>query len=141
MIVWNYLLSLIKKMHNMTNYFSDHKFQILGILVVFIIGGTLGFMARPGFDKFSLTFADKPYVAPMSDFDKAVDAYFTSTNHQAKCMAEAKAQVSMDLAGKYLGISKEEQQKVSQYELRAVNGISDQTATQTIKLETKQGRR
>jgi len=125
----------------MTNYFSEHKFQILGILAVFIIGGTIGFMSRPGFDKFAEGYADKPYVAPMSDFDRDVNTYFTSTNHQAKCLAEARAQISMEWASKYLDVSREEQKKVQQYELRAVNGISDQTATRTISLETKQGRR
>jgi hypothetical protein len=125
----------------MTDYFSAHKWKLIAGIVVFLLGSTSGFLIRPLFDKIALSYADKPYVAPVSDFDKSVNEYFTSTNHQAKCMAEAKAQVSMDLAGKYLGISKEEQQKVSQYELRAVNGISDQTATRTISLETKQGRR
>lgn len=123
------------------NYFEQHRWQIIIGAVVLIVGFLGGFMARPGFDKFALGYADKPYVAPVSDFDKSVNDYFTSTNHQAKCMAEAKAQVSMELASKYLDISKAEQTKVQQYEFRAVNGISDQTATQTIKLEAKQGRR
>ena len=125
----------------MKTYLIEHRFQFLGWLSILVVGIALGFMARPGFDRFSLAFADKPYVSPKSDFETAVDTYFNSTNHQAKCLAEAKAQVSIELAGKYLTISKEEQVKVQQYELRAVNGISDQTATQTIKLEEKQGRR
>ena len=130
-----------KQLFDMKDYFTQNRFKFLGWTAILIIGITLGFMARPGFDKFALGYADKPYVAPVSDFDKSVNDYFTSTNHQAKCMAEAKAQVSMELASKYLDISKAEQTKVQQYEFRAVNGISDQTATQTIKLEAKQGRR
>lgn len=61
----------------MKDYFTQNRFKFLGWTAILIIGITLGFMARPGFDKFALGYADKPYVAPVSDFDKSVNDYFT----------------------------------------------------------------
>lgn len=125
----------------MKTYLTENRFKFLGWTTILIVGITLGFMARPGFDKFSLAFEDKPYVAPKSDNEQAVDDYFQSVDYQAECRANAQARVMLKISGDALEVSKQAQLKAQQYEIRALNGISSATATETIKLEKAQGRR
>lgn len=118
------------------------KAKRAGIIIAGIALFALGFAVRPGFDLLIAPFfMPKPYIAPVSDFDQAVDDYFNSSNHQALCHSKAKAQVSLEWANKYLTVTRDEQAKVDNFEVRATNHISDDTATKTITIEKNQGRR
>lgn len=125
----------------MKEYLAENRFKFLGWMAILVVGITLGFMARPGFDKFALAFEDKPYVAPKSDNENAVGEYFSSVDFQAECFAMAQSRVMLKISGEALNVSQEAQKKAQQYEMRALNGISDETATATIALEKAQGRR
>ena len=133
-------------MNSILNVFriSIAQVWIIGFLVfgAFILGA----YARPGFDLagelISGVFGKKEvYVAQKSDFEEEVDAYFNSDAHQARCMAMAKEQIAVGWAGKYLDIAKTEGGKVKSFEIKAVNQISDETATKTISIEKASGRR
>ena len=130
-----------KQLFDMKDYFTQNRFKFLGWAAILVIGITLGFMARPGFDKFALGYADKPYVAPKSDVEVAVDEYFASSQYQAEVRAEAEGRVKLKMAIELNKEAKMAAEKSSQYEMRALNGISGDTATATIALETKAGRR
>ena len=125
----------------MKDYFTQNRFKFLGWAAILVIGITLGFMARPGFDKFALGYADKPYVAPKSDVEEAVEKYLASAEFQEEYRAEAEARVKLKIGNELAIEAKKAAEKEAQYEMRALNGISGDTATATIALEKAQGRR
>jgi len=126
----------------MKTYLTENRFKFLLGAVLFTTVFSLGAYARPGIDRFAGLFHKEPpvYVAKISDFDQAVLDYEHSTNHIARCHSQAKAQVSLEWANKFLGVSREEQERVEVLEMKAVNGISDETAKKTVQIEKSQGR-
>jgi len=127
----------------MVNYFSAHKWLIIGNVCVLIIGIYLGFLVRPGFDRLAgiIMPEQKAYVAKVSDFDAAVLAYYNSSENQELCHAQALEHVSMIETKKLQAITETAQGKIESYMTKALYGITNETATATISLETKQGRR
>jgi hypothetical protein len=133
-------------MNSIFNVFriSLAQLWLLGILVVSAF--VLGAFARPGFDLgaelVGAVISPKPvqHISPKTDFEVAVDTYFSSEQHQARCMAMATEQVAVDWAGKYLEIAKTTGEKVRVYEFKAVNQVSESTATETVRLEKAAGR-
>jgi hypothetical protein len=142
------------------NYFEKHRLGILLGVCVLILGFAGGFMARPGFDKFSGTFTTKPYVATKVDNRSAIQKavaeevmkYKQSSDYQTlidKIAVEHVGRLlSIDissLTGEAVAIKddliKKQDAQISQHEIREIHGISDATATAVIALETKQGRR
>jgi tellurite resistance protein len=132
-------------MNSIFNVFRISLAQVWLLSILVVSAFVLGAFARPGFDlagELIGGFGKKEvYVAQKSDFERDVDAYFNSESHQARCMAMAKEQVSVDWAGKYLDIAKSEGAKVRSFEIKAVNQITEETATKTISIEKASGRR
>lgn len=60
--------------------------------------------------------APKPYQAPLSEYEQATQKAFNDPKHQATCLAQAKANVSLELVGKYLKETKK-QQVLASYDL------------------------
>jgi hypothetical protein len=124
----------------------------VNIIQVWLLGILLsasfiaGLYARPGFDLMSElvmgVVSPKPVlpVVVKSDFEKAVDEYFESEQHQARCRAMATEQIAVNWAGKYLDIAKKEGERVRAYEIKAVNQISEKTAKETVRIEKEAGR-
>ncbi len=54
-------------------------------------------------------FATKPYIAPLSEYEQRTQDLFNSKQHQATCLAQAKATVSLELVQKYLNETKKQQ--------------------------------
>ncbi len=54
-------------------------------------------------------FAPKQYVAPLSEYEQRTQDLYTSKEHQATCLAQAKAEVSLELVQKYLNETKKQQ--------------------------------
>lgn len=125
----------------MKNYLIENRFKFLGWTSILLVGIVLGFMARPGFDKFALAFEDKPYVAPKSDVDMEIEKYLASAEYQSEYKAEAEARVKLQIASRLNNEAGIAAKKSEQYQMRALNGISPETATATIVLEKAQGRR
>ena len=142
-------------------YFEQHRWYIVGLAVVLIVGMYLGALARPGYDKVVSSFKPKSvYIAVGQD---------TRTPLQ-KAMAEEVAKykkspdyitliekIAVDHVGNILmidiasatgeaqsikeSIEAKQLSQIEQHKLREINGVTDTTATQTIAIETKQGRR
>ena len=125
----------------MKEKFISHRFTILGWLTILVIGMGIGFMARPGFDKIALAFEDKPYIAPKSDVEIEIEKYLTSPEYQSEYKAEAEARVKLKIATRLNNEAGIAAKKSEQYQMRALYGISPETATATIELEKAQGRR
>ena len=137
-------MSIIKKC--MKEFFTSVRFKLIVFIMFFGIAFVMGAYARPAVDEVFAYFAPEPTVAYVaepvkSDFEKAVIAYETTTSHVDRCHEIAKAQVSLEWAGLYMNITEKAQKRVSELEMRALNGITDTTATATVALEVAQGRR
>ena len=112
---------------------------ISSYIVVFVVGGMIVPKVEQGFKLF---FPDpKPFVAPLSDYEQAVADYAKSPEATGLCAAQAREHVAMQWVVKYQGSVSQEQAKINSYMDKAINGITDAVATQTVALEIKQGRR
>lgn len=133
-------------METIKNIFRVNVFQVWLFGILFAVAFGLGLYARPGFDLVSElvvgVVAPKPVkiISEKSDFEKAVDGYFNSESHQARCMAIAQEQVAVQWAGQFLDIARKTGEKVQAYEIKAVNQISDKTAADTVRIEKEAGR-
>lgn len=127
----------------MKNYLIENRFKFLIGGFLFFAVLSLGAYCRPAYDfAFSvLVPAPKVYVVEKSDVEKEVDTYLSSSEFQSEYRAEAEARVKLKIATKLSGEAQKAAQMASQYEMRALNGISGDTATATIALEKAQGRR
>lgn len=106
----------------MFDYIASNKKRIYIGIVLFVLVFSAGAYARPAIDMVTeiagaiLFPAPKVYVAPLSEYEqKALDA-FNDPKHQATCMAQARATVSLELVQKYLTETKK-QQVLANYEL------------------------
>lgn len=146
----------------MKEYLISHRFTLLGWTAILIVGIALGFMARPGFDNLAKTYftEQEPYIAKAEDnrtpLQKAmaeeIEKYKKTSDYTTlieKIAVEHVGQMlSIDISS-ITGeaesiketIEKKQVAQVEQHKLREIYGISDKTATATIKLEEKQGRR
>jgi len=124
-------------------YITENRFKFMLGGILFACVFALGAYARPGIDQVAGIFVteQKTYVAPKTDNEIAVEKYVNSTDFKAECFAIAQSRVMLKVSGEALEASKIAQTKVEQYEMRALNGISNETATATITLEKAQGRR
>ena len=132
-----------KQLFDMKDYFTQNRFKFLGGAVLFFAVLSLGAYCRPAYDfAFSVLVPEpKVYVAEKSDVEKEVDTYLSSSEFQSEYRAEAEARVKLKIATKLSVEAQKAAQMASQYEMRALNGISGDTATATIALEKAQGRR
>lgn len=106
----------------MKKFFASHKKTVVLFTVLFVVVFSLGAYARPGIDIATeivrAVVMPKPavYVAPLSEYEqRSLDA-FNDPKHQAVCMAQARANVSLELVQKYLTETKK-QQAFANYEL------------------------
>jgi hypothetical protein len=106
----------------MKKFFASNSKKIVGFLVLFVVVFSLGAYARPGIDLtaelVSAVVFTKPvvYVAPLSEYEEKALAAFNDPKHQAVCLAQARATVSLELVQKYLTETKK-QQALADYEL------------------------
>lgn len=130
--------------------------------VIFVSGVLLGFFVRPGWDKMAVILEPKEvvYVAPVNDTrtalikarDEEVAKYKKSPDYVALidkiAVDHIDSMFMIDIASD-AGTTQTQKQvlfekqasQIEQHKLREINGISDATATQTIAIETKGGRR
>lgn len=126
---------------------QSNKAKVIIGATLFITVFALGAMARPGIDLtkeiISGAFGSKKmaYVSKKSDNEIAIEKYLNSPEFKAEYSAMAQARVMLKISGDALEMSKVAQAKLQQLETRALNSISNATATETIAIETKQGRR
>lgn len=151
---------LSKNKPNMKSYLIEHRFQFLLGSVLFVAVFSLGAYARPGIDHVASIVApifetkEEVYVAQKSvdryqeEFDNAVEAQMNTKQQKDLCLDQAKMIVADNLRDKYAVVSNNYDTIAADAKSRAkstitkiANGISDETATATIKLEEKQGRR
>lgn len=106
----------------MFTFIESNKKRIIIGSVLFVAVFSAGAYARPAIDMVGeivgAVVSPKPqvYVAPLSEYEqKALDA-FNDPKHQAVCMAQARATVSLELVQKYLTETKK-QQALSEFEL------------------------
>lgn len=115
---------------------------VISYLFVFAFGGVTIPLIQEGWDlTIAPLYETKPFVAPKSDVEIEIEKYLMSSDYQKEIKAEAEGRVKLMIATRLGNEAQDAAIKADQYEMRALNGISSETATQTIKIETKQGRR
>jgi hypothetical protein len=106
----------------MFDFIDNNKWKIYGGIAIFVIAFSLGAYARTGIDKtydvIATVFGGKKveYVAPLSEYERLSQEAYNDPKHQAVCLAQARATVSLELTQKYLSETKK-QQLLSEYEL------------------------
>jgi len=144
----------------MKNYLIENRFKFLGYAAIFVLVFSLGAYSRPGVDKvfgvINPLFGSKQevYVAKKSvdvyqeEFEKAVEVQMNTKQQKDLCLDQAKMIVADNLRDKYAVVSNnydtiaaDARSRAKSTVVKISNGISDETATATIKLEKAQGRR
>ena len=106
-------------MHKFTLSTKSKRIIFAGLSVAFYIAGVASYPTIDRTYKFTADLffpAPIAYQAPLSDYEKDVLANFNSVAHQAACLAQSRATVSLEYVQKYLKETKK-QQVLAQYEL------------------------
>ena len=136
----------------MKNYLIENRFKFLGYAAIFVLVFSLGAYSRPGVDKvfgvINPLFGSKQevYVAKKSvdvyqeEFEKAVEVQMNTKQQKDLCLDQAKMIVADNLRDKYAVVSNnydtiaaDARSRAKSTVVKISNGISDETATATIK--------
>lgn len=102
------------------NITISKKTKIITACVALTLSSCAGYAVRPTVefykDLLGGYFAPKVYVAPLDEYERKTDELYHSQAHQATCLAQAKATVSLQLVQKYLHETTK-QQEIATYAL------------------------
>ncbi len=106
----------------MKTLFTSKKAKTIALSIIITASFVLGIASHDtitrtvSFTKDLFFPAPKVYKAPLSEYEQRTLDTFNSPAHQAVCLAQAKATVSLELVQKYLQETKK-QQALANYEL------------------------